>query len=171
MVEISWKSCGACQHASQGRNLRSNHWNFNFFYFLETKHPGLSRDTKINSIRVQEYLRICYRSQVGKIQNCWCQRTRTGTRKVAAELTWRTKSVRWASKSVPSLYLTPQNPRFQQEKNKKRFWAFLEHFSGQILSLFSSLNSLPHTSKNLWFLSFLNNQGVVFLHSFSYPWS
>ena len=38
-------------------------------------------------------------------------------------------------------------------------------------SPFSSLNSLPNTSKNLRFLCFLNNQKVVFLYSFSSPWS
>ena len=46
---------------------------------------------------------------------------------------------------------------------KRRFWAVLEHFSGQIVSLFS-LICLPNTSKHLWFFSFLHNYMVVFLH-------
>ena len=34
--------------------------------FLETKHPELSRDTKISSIWVQDGLKICVRSWTGK---------------------------------------------------------------------------------------------------------
>ena len=35
---------------------RSDRWNSNFFSVLETRHPSLSNDTKINSIGVQEGL-------------------------------------------------------------------------------------------------------------------
>ena len=50
---------------------RSDRWNSNFFSVLETRHPNLSNDTKINSIGVQEGLSICDRNQAGKRQNCW----------------------------------------------------------------------------------------------------
>ena len=51
-VEILRKSWKACQHVSWGHNFSLNRWNFNFFSFLKTRHPKLSKDTKISSIRV-----------------------------------------------------------------------------------------------------------------------
>ena len=49
---------------------RPDHWNFNFFSVLQTRHPNLSKDTKISSIGVQEGLPICDRNQARKRQNC-----------------------------------------------------------------------------------------------------
>ena len=62
--------------------------------------------------------------------------------------------------------LAPLRPK----KRKKDFGHFWSTCLGKF-SLFSSLNSLPNTSKNLLFLSFLNNQEVVLLHFFPSPWS
>jgi len=53
MIEISWKLCGAHQHASWGHNFLSNCWNFNFFSVQETIHPYFSKDTKTSSIWVR----------------------------------------------------------------------------------------------------------------------
>ena len=61
-IEISQKPCGAHQHTSKGHNFWSNHRRFNFFSVLETRHPQLSKDIKINSIWVKEGHQICDRS-------------------------------------------------------------------------------------------------------------
>ena len=54
-------------------------------------------------------------------------------------------------------YQAPIEPLDHQKKKEKKK-GILEHFSGQILCLYSSLNSLSNTSKNFWIISFLNNQ-------------
>ena len=86
---------------------RSNCWNSNFFSVLETRHPSLSNNTKINSIKIQEGLSICDRNHARKRQNCWCQHTQPSAYKVAIGLTRNPLEVRQASGSVPKAYLTP----------------------------------------------------------------
>ena len=65
-VEISRKPCKAHQHISQGHNFWSNYQIFNFFSVMETRHPELSRDTKISSIQVWEDLKTCIQSWTKK---------------------------------------------------------------------------------------------------------
>ena len=57
-VEILKKPWKTHQHTSRGHNFWSNHWNFNFFSFLKTRHPKLSKNTKIASIQFQENLQM-----------------------------------------------------------------------------------------------------------------
>ena len=51
------------QFTSRGHTFWSNCWNFNFFSVLETRHPHLSRNTKISSIGVWKGFQICNQSQ------------------------------------------------------------------------------------------------------------
>ena len=73
MVEISRKSCKAHQHISQGHNFWFDRRIFNFFSVMETRHPELSKDTKISLIQVWEDLKTRIQSWTKKSQNCWCQ--------------------------------------------------------------------------------------------------
>ena len=59
-VEISRKPCKAHQHSSRGDNFWSNRLIVNFFCALETRHLGISRDTKISLI---QFLEKCNQSQ------------------------------------------------------------------------------------------------------------
>ena len=150
MVEISWKSCGECQHASQGHNLWSDHWNFNLFSVLVTSHLYLSRDTDTSSIGVEKAFNYAIKVRWEKDENA------NVSILDSAHIKWLpAPSLRKCAKHV----FNPQIFFFFK-------WAFWSTFL-DIFSLFSSLNSLLNTSQNFWFLSFPNNQEVVFLHSFS----
>ena len=50
------------QHISRDHNFWSDHWIYNFFMFMETRHLDISRDTNISSIWVQKDLCTCIRS-------------------------------------------------------------------------------------------------------------
>ena len=55
-VEISWKLCIVRQLASRCYNFWSGRRNFNFFNVMKTKHPKLSRYTKIKLIQTRKGL-------------------------------------------------------------------------------------------------------------------
>ena len=121
-IEISWKSCKAHQLTSRCHNFLFDHWISKFFSFLETTHPDLSRDTKINPIQAWEGLH----------------------------------------QELKGHFLPINTPRPSlDKKEKEKEIGLFGAFFGQILSLFLSKFSPKHIN-NLWFLSSLNNQEVVF---------
>ena len=76
MIEMLRKLWKARQHTSRDHNFLSSHWNFNFFRFMKTRHPELSRCSNIASIWVQKDILMPIRSQNWKSawgRNCWCQ--------------------------------------------------------------------------------------------------
>ena len=116
-VEILRKPWKVCQQASRGHNFWSNHWNFNFFSFLKTRHLELSRDTKISSIRVRKELKIVIRSQnwkstIGRI--CWCHDDINGGSLRVVDSTWRPYKVRRAPKIMPRTIKISWHPKLDQ---------------------------------------------------------
>ena len=113
--------------------IRSNHWNFNYFSVLETRHPDLSKDTKISSIKVWADIQICGQSQNQK-----------KTKMLMSALTRCPLKGSWASRSVASFIYTPKPNSERKEKMiQGSFWAF----SKQILSLFLSKFSRKRIQK------------------------
>ena len=119
--------------------------------FLETKHPELSRDTKISSIWVQFGLKICVRSWTGK----------------RPELL---TSARWPAtlQGVPVAkvaffqYKCPQTPHFAHTHTHTHTQNDFLGSLRQILSL--SLISLPNTSNTLDSHLFSTILKAMFLH-------
>ena len=121
------------QYTSQGHKFWSDCWIFNIISVLKTRHPKLSKDTKINLIWIQEGLQICIK--------IW---------------TWKRlellMSTRWlpALQGVPEAkesffqYKWPLTPHFAPKKRKRKilgsFWAN----SLPLLSLISLSNTPKH---------------------------
>ena len=141
MIEILRKLWKARQHTSRDHNFLSSHWNFNFFRFMKTRHPELSRCSNIASIWVQKDILMPIRSQNWKNawgRNCWCQ---PGS-------TWCTNKG-WRFGSCLGIFLGI---------------FFFSHLSPYLVTIFLSPKTRK-TIKTSWFFSLLQKYKVVFIPS------
>ena len=139
------------QLTSQDHNFWSNCRNFNFFSVLQTRHPKISKDIKISSIKIWEDIQICYQSQNRNSQTLMMS---TPTRRT---FSGRQPLVTGSSKSHNTIINTPRPPNLKKKKKKKQ--AVLKHFPRQILSLFPSKFSPKHIKKPLISLFFQQSRG------------